>query len=228
MDLKTDFMKLLNHRVYLVISLFTAVIVSCQKHVDIPEKQLNTRRIELTDTSSQKVLITQQNGVGIEFCLLNEEGEPSTVFYEGENFRFHLAITNNVKPDTSMYILIDFLRNPNLFMVFRSDEDTIGKPVLNGFCYKCGSNFNEIKQGISWTLEIPWQETHGTELPFDINNGLKVFQCYLIGLNRSLLPVGKYYTELKQQFCLGHHLPDSLNKLACTDDLQLKIRFEIK
>ncbi len=88
---------------YLFLATVTLTVISCQKEP-----------LE----GKYKGISIEQNGVGIEFYLLNEDGEPDTVFNEGENFKFHLAIINNVEPDTSMFIVSEFLKDPNLFMVF--------------------------------------------------------------------------------------------------------------
>ncbi|UCG26959.1 MAG: hypothetical protein JSV24_08255, partial [Bacteroidales bacterium] len=195
--------------------------MSCQKESIEPI-------MELTIDGKQKVITAEKNGLGIEFCLLNENGEPATIFEEGENFKFHLAIINNVEPDTSMYIVSEFLRNPELFMVFSSTSDTIGKPVSLFILFKRGDAMNRIKQGEKWVLEIPWHETRGTEIPFDLYNTIFVFQASFIGLNQPSLSKGIYYTEFTQQFCLGQHLPLSQNEFACTNKLRLKINFEIR
>ena len=208
-------------QIFYLLPAFMVAVTSCQKEPIEPVT-------ELAIDGEQKVIAVEKNGIGIEFCLLNKEGEPATVFNEGEDFRFHLAITNNVEPDTSMYIVSEFLRNPALFMVFRSTSDTIGKPVRLYIFYKRGDAANRIKQGEKWVMEIPWHETRGTEMPFDLYNLIFVFQASYIGLNQPPLSKGTYYTEFTQQFCLGQHLPLSQNEFACTDKLRLKVNFEIK
>ncbi len=55
--------------------LFTALavtVMSCQKEPIEPVT-------ELAVDGEQKVIAVEKNGIGIEFCLLNEEGEPATV-----------------------------------------------------------------------------------------------------------------------------------------------------
>lgn len=214
-------MKKIIQTFYLFLTVFTVMVMSCQKESVEPV-------MELTIDSKQKVLTVEKNGVGIEFCLLNEQGQPATVFNEGENFKFHLAIENNVKPDTAMFIVSDFLRNPDLFMVFSSNGDTIGKPVnfrgadLISYCV------NQIYHGKEWDMEIPWHETRGTEVPFDYHNLISVLHHYFMGLNQQPLSKGKYYTKFTQQFCLGRYLPHPQSEFVCTDTLTLKINFEIK
>ncbi|MCD6564859.1 MAG: hypothetical protein J7K53_02845 [Bacteroidales bacterium] len=151
---------------YLFSTLFMVVVTGCQKE---PLK------------AEYKGISVEQNGIAIEFCLLNEKGEPDTVLKEGENFKFFLAITNNVEPDTSMYIVSEFLRNPDLFMVFSSADDTIGKPVGWNGMYKISDCINQIYQGEKWSFEIPWHETRGTEEPFDGNNLIRVLQHFFFG-----------------------------------------------
>jgi len=206
---------------YLFLTVFTVTVMSCQKESIEPV-------MELTIDSKQKVLTVEKNGVGIEFCLLNENGEPATVFNEGENFKFHLAIINNVEPDTAMYIVSDFLRNPDLFIIFSSNGDTIGKPVDFLAADLISLEANKIKQGEKWDMEIPWHEIRGTEVPFDEHNLIWFLHHYFMGLNQLPLAKGTYYTEFTQQFCLGKYLPHPQNQFVCTDTLTLKINFEIK
>lgn len=206
---------------YLFPVLFGVAVISCQKE---PIEPLT----ELAIDSEQKVIAVEKNGIGIEFCLLNKEGEPATVFEEGENFKFHLAIENRVEPDTAMYIISEFLQNSYLFMVFNSAGDTIGKPVIYRGADLVAETTNKIKQKEKWDMEILWHETRGTEVPFDYHNLLRFLNTYFIGLNQQLLSKGKYYTELTQQFSLGRYLPHPQSEFVCTDTLTLKINFEIK
>ena len=214
-------MKKIIQTFYLFLTVFTVTVMSCQKESIEPV-------MELTIDSKQKVLTVEKNGVGIEFCLLNEQGEPATVFYEGENFKFHLAIINNVEPDTAMYIDSDFLRNPDLFITFSSNGDTIGKPVDFLAADLISLKANKIKQGEKWDMEIPWHETRGSEAPFDYHNLIWFLHHYFIGLNQPPLSKGTYYTEFTQRFCFGKYLPHPQSEFVCTDTLKLKINFEIK
>ncbi|NQU79926.1 MAG: hypothetical protein HQ543_00215 [Bacteroidetes bacterium] len=206
---------------YLFPALFIVAVTSCQKEPMEPVT-------ELAIDSEQKVIAVEKNGIGIEFCLLNEKGEPDTVFNEGENFKFHLAIINNVEPDTSMFIVSDFLGNPGLFMVFESNSDTIGKPINWCLTDLRSDASNRINHGEKWYMEIPWHETRGIEVPFDYHNLIGVFQQFFMGLDQPPLSKGKYYTKITQQFCLGKYLPHPQSEFVCTDTLTLKINFEIK
>ncbi len=206
---------------FLFLPVFTLMLTGCQKESINPVT-------ELAIDGEQKVISVGNNGIGIEFSLLNEQGEPATVFDEGENFRFHLALKNNVKRDTAMYIVSDFLTNSGLFCVFSSNGDTIGKPINYHGADLISDGINQIKRGKEWVLEFPWHETRGTQVPFDYRNLIRILQDYFIGLNQQPLSKGSYYTKFTQQFCLGRYLPHPQNEYKCTDTFTFTINFEIK
>ena len=201
-------------------ALFMVAVISCQKEPMEPVT-------ELAIDSEQKVIAVEKNGIGIEFCLLNEEGEPATVFNEGENFKFHLAIENNIEPDTAMYIVSDFVSNQDLFEVFSKKNDAIGRPWEGIICNQVSDGINQIKRGEKWIMESPWTETRIFEDLYE-SNTIRFLQCYFSGLNMKPLPKGEYYTLFTQQFCLGKYLPHPQSEFVCTDTLELKINFEIK
>ncbi len=70
-----------------VILLFAFIGAGCQKD-DIFE-------LEIGDKDA--VIVKEVDGVEFKFCLLNAQGEPATVFDEGENFTFTFSIKNNRK-----------------------------------------------------------------------------------------------------------------------------------
>jgi len=115
---------------------------------------------ELPIDGTQKVIKVEKNGIGIEFCLLNEQGEPATVFYEGEDFKFHLSITNN-SAYKAIYMPIGFGYGyiPDEFYVMNNFGDTICRPFyFQGADYileKCPV----IEKGKSFILDIPWTES---------------------------------------------------------------------
>lgn len=207
---------------YLLPAVFMVTVMSCQKEPIEPVT-------ELAIDGDQKVIAVEKNGVGIEFCLLNENGEPAKVFQEGENFKFHLAIINNVEPDTAMYIVSNFIYNqePELFELFDSKGNVIGKPWEIKMCDEISDHMNQIKQGEKWIMESPWTETRIFTGSYE-SGTIRFLQCYFSGLNMKPLTDGKYYTVLSRQFCLGKYLPHPHSEFVCTDLLTLRINFEIK
>ena len=223
-------MKIIMKIFYLFLTVFPLMVTSCQKE---PLESAT----ELTINGEHKVITVEKNGVGIEFCLLNEQGQPATVFNEGEDFKFHLAIINNVEPDTAMYIVSHFLSNSGLFRVYSRNGHTIGQPAEWHGMDKISDGINQIKQGKEWVMEFPWHETRGTEVPYNADNDIRVLQHYFMGLNRQPLSNGKYYTKFTQQFCLARYYNyldtppgemDPPTEYFCTDTLTLRINFEIK
>ena len=209
-------------KIFYLFPAFMVAVMSCQKEPIEPVT-------ELAIDSEQKVIAVEKNGIGIEFCLLNEEGEPATVFNEGENFKFHLAIENNVESDTAMYIVSDFIykQEPELFEVFDSKGKVIGKPWEVIANLEISNTINQIDAGEKWIMESPWTETR-VFTGFYESDVIRFLQFYFSGLNMKPLPAGKYYTVLSRQFCLGKYLPHPQSEFVCTDTLKLKINFEIK
>jgi len=211
-----------NHQMlYLLPIALMLSLLSCQK------ESIEQSAIELTIEGVQKVINVENNGVGIEFCLLNENGEPATIFQEGENFMFHLALINLVNLDTALYINSDFLKNPDLFIVYKRNGDIIGKPVVWHGMDKIGDASNELLQKEKWEMEIPWN-TWGSEDPNDVNELIPILQHYFIGLNQPFLSKGTYYTKFTQQFCLSKYLPHPQSQLMCTNLLTVRINFRIE
>ncbi|MBA7534628.1 hypothetical protein ES705_26877 [subsurface metagenome] len=212
-------MKKIIQKFYLFLTVFTVTVMSCQKDSIEPV-------MELTIDSKQKVLTVEKNGVGIEFCLLNENGEPATIFNEGEDFRFHLAITNNVEPDTAMYMPICLDCGgyiPDKFYVMNAQGDTIGRPFyFRGIVY-IKTQCPVINKWDSFILDIPWTESRENW-----------YICTLIahGSKNKLLPKGEYYTSFVHKFCLNFlSLPpisEKPDEFICTDNISFKINFKIK
>ncbi len=189
---------------------------------------------EIPINGTQKTIKVEQNGIGVTFSLLNAQGQPATVFNESENFKFYLAITNNVEKDTAMYIVSDFLGNPELFRVYNENGSIIGKPWILSSCLYISDQVNKILSGGKWIIESPWNEKKTFNTIYD-STAIRYLQCYFKGLDQPMLPAGKYYTLLTQQFCLGRFhnaLSDTSGivpeEYVCTDTLKLKINFEIK
>ena len=197
------------------------VSVSCLK--DDSGSQFDNPIVELPIDGDTKTISVERNGIGIEFCLLNEQGEPATVFKEGENFRFRLSLQNNTSYDAIYMTLgLGYGYIPDEFYVFDSFGDTIGRPFyFQGADYvleKCPV----IKKGKSFVLDIPWIENR---------DEWHICTLYAHGLKNKPLPKGVYYTILSHKFCFRDQslsFPEKDNEIFCTDSLLLKINFEIK
>ncbi len=206
---------------FLFLAVFTLMLTGCQKESINPVT-------ELAIDGDQKVISVGNNGIGIEFCLLNEQGEPATVFSEGENFKFHLVIKNNIKSYEAMYIPLNFNLGfgynyiPDRFYVINAQGDTIGRPFyFRGADYilmKCP----KINKGENYVLDISWTEDR---------DYWHICNLYANGSKNNPLPKGTYFTSFEHNFCLRDFSLDFIENtddIICTDTLSFKINFEIK
>ncbi|MEC3878751.1 hypothetical protein [Parapedobacter sp. 10938] len=144
------------------------------------------------------------------FNLLKEDGEPSTTFKEGENFRFLFVIRNN----SSSPINFDpTFVGEIFFKVFRIDSQegliSVGKPYQNVFCSFDGMQF-VISPNSEYRFEIPWTPPQDNCcLPF----------C-LISKNDPLSP-GSYRTTIEGPFNFTY------DNESFTIDEKYSINFEI-
>lgn len=183
----------------LIILSFSLLGMGCEKDKDIFELQIG----------DEKCLIKVVDGVEFKFCLLNEQGEPATVFNEGENFTFLFAVRNTRKDtlyfDRGIIGLSDFCEVRN-----QSGEkmgSPFKKPVLQELIGRGAYPFQpqcEYVFGVPWMdSRQEWSGWHGT----------------FNSTNQSALPKSKYYTKFAYRFNFGH---------LKTDLLSFKINFEIK
>ena len=162
---------------------------------------------ELQIDDKSAVIQKEVDGVEFKFCLLNENGEPATVFREGENFTFQFSITNNT--GVLLYNDSRFL-DKNIFNVYDIKNIDYGKPYELTFIMKIGQGANPLAVGSPYTLIVPWKDNRESW-----NSLYYSFK----GLSKDLLPKGKYFTQFSHQFSLGS---------IKTDELTFKINFEIK
>ena len=133
-------------------------------------------------------------GVSVEFKLLNESGEETTVFTEGENIIFKLAIQNDNTEKVKLPALFD-IAGTEIFHVYSSDGKDFGKPWDS-----IGTDnrpFFVIDSKSSFIFTCPWL----------INNDLEEDPHYysnyfLKEKTREPLPKGEYYSKFTIN--LGH------------------------
>lgn len=222
-------MKIFTKTIYPLVLLILSLLSGCTYNYTVTPNQLT--KIPINGTF--KTINITQNGIGINFCLLNSQEQPATVFSQGENFKFYLAIKNKFQRDTATYIINNFLGNPDLFRVYKENGTVIGKPWKLQTCLDISDENNSLPRGKTWILESPWN-VNGIPNPAIDSSLMRHLQCYFEGLNQPMLPPGKYYTKLTQQFQLGIYInPFSMavypaDNYLRTDTLKLKINFEIK
>jgi len=187
-----------------IILLFSFISAGCQKD-DI---------FELDIGDENAVIQKEVNGIEFKFCLLNEQGEPATVFNEGENFTFHFSFKNNTQ-DTIIvspkFVNDDFFR---VFSIQNSKKQDLGKPYDKVWCsplYVITPNPLIIKPANTGGLECPWVLMEGyNAIPFCVNE------------RKEYLDIGRYFTKLELDFQY------SKGKKEFKINDKFKINFKIK
>lgn len=191
-------MKLKILKLSLIFLAFAVTTVGCQDEKDLFELQIG---------DENAVILKEIEGIEFKFCLLNEQGDPSTIFEEGENFTFQFAIKNNLDTtinwDNNLFFSSEFCE-------VKDGKNKFGPPFKIMGMAEIGQVAFSIPPGIASVWEVPW-------VP-DENEWTKGFVSYKRN-NLQYLPKGKYYTRFSRKFDLGP---------VETQVLTFKINFEIK
>ena len=148
------------------------------------------------------------DGITFKFCLLDENGNPSTKFKEGENFSFYFKITNHREDKLYYYHGFSGLFcNPELGDV-KTRNKTIKYPSVRG-CAMSLQTFPFFGESKVVEMTIPWDYDPKSE-----DYGPKVH-----------IPKGKYYTEFTHEFKFVHTDHTPLHKIG---PLTFKINFEVQ
>ena len=179
--------------------LFAVLSAGCQKNEDL---------FELKSGDENAVIQKEIDGIEFKFCLLNEAGEPATIFNEGENFTFQFSITNNTA--TTLYYDVSLL-DVNEFCEVKHNQVSYGMPYVKPVMIELiGKVAWGIPKGSSSTDTIKWIPSSDTW-----EDG---FVAYRKG-NSTLLSPGTYHTEFSHRFNFD---------TKQTSKLTFKINFEIK
>lgn len=191
-----------------ILKLCTAVLLllffgtACQKEEEIPDPE-----------------------VEFDFKLLNEKGEPSFIFNEGENFTFQFKIITN---DT-IWKFDEFVnQDSNFFRVYKIENGSqfdVGTPYKSYWCntieYVCGQNN-------PFVFELPWVTGIGeNEIPDQ-----SIYPPFCMFNETALLPKGNYVTFFDEQLKFvrcGEIVDSNCEQFFYTTDLMhFKIEFMIK
>jgi hypothetical protein len=189
------------------------------------------RKEKTDDTSFREISINREisvpndiviNGIKFQFCLLNEDGEPSTIFNEGENFAFYFKCTNL---DTNNELVIDngFLWNliwsGGFCCVISQQNDTIGYPCKSIFCETIHRYYPLYGKNNSYEKIIIWS---------DNREGWGAMTCFYENLYRKKLPKGKYYTGFTHEFRFYEKPLNEVDRIWYDIPASFRINFEIK
>lgn len=174
--MKTSAINLVSFIFFISIMLFS----SCQKD-EIYELEINDENPVIEKTI---------NGIDFKFCLLNEKGEPATIFEEEENFTFQFTFQNNL--EDSITVNTSFVTN-NFFEVTQRNNGQnidLGKPYTGIWCEYVGGpkNFVLTTNAIGG-VQCPWVTSGGENIhPFCASE------------SREALNSGTYFTQFDLNF----------------------------
>jgi hypothetical protein len=159
-----------------------------------------------------------RNDIEFNFYLLNEHGEPSTVFNEGENFIFYFKVTN--KGNEMLYFDYNFPYSVDrsFCRVYNYEGQDYGKPFrITGTNY-ISFDVYQFHSNQDFIFQVPWE---------DERTDWSWYSTNLTTTDQNYLPKGKYYTEFEYDFVFRHTLNENDNSLKI-DKAKFKINFEIK
>ncbi len=156
--------------------------------------------------------IQKNEPISFEFQLLDEKGNPSTVFNEGENIVFDFQIINNT--DVDCYFYQHKFNTERFLEVYSADKVSLGKPYRSIFCDKIGLLIIEPKSALS--VKASWiTDSNCCDFP------------YLCGVNKqSILPKGKYSTGFEGPFTFRFSGSDE-DQYYIIDNIGFQINFEV-
>jgi len=172
---------------------------------------------EISPNSESAIIQKEVNGIEFKFCLLNEEGEPTTVFNQGENFSFYFSVTNNSREMLYFYPGYAYSNENEFCRIYNSNNKDEGKPyqVLN--VLDIGVGAYPFDPGESYIFEQLWVDLQDSIWSWEKGTYESTQQK---PLNK-----GNYHTEFQYRFQFER--PGD-NPTLSTDTLKFKINFKIQ
>ena len=142
--------------------------------------------------------------------LLNDKGEESTVFKEGENFSLSFLITNKLN-ERRFFTPTRLMANSGLFRIVRFDDSLdFGQPYKT---ISCTDQRITVEAKTSVELRIPWRsDSVVRDIKFCVQN-----------LKKDILSKGKYKTALQEYLQIA-----TLEEIRLTKKTDISVSFEIK
>ncbi len=162
------------------IALLAFATVGCNKEEEII--------LEIALNSNKTVIDKEINGIVFKFCLLNKDGQSSTVFNEGENFSLCFSIKNLLKDNIKFKT--DFI-NSNFYRIYNNKHIDMGKPWTGIWCeFKISPQNIHLSPNNIKEFKCPWKLTTKNQPDYPL--------C--MGQSKEDIPKGDYYTIIKTDF----------------------------
>jgi len=174
---------------------------------------------EISPDSETAVIQNVVDSIEFRFCLLDEQGNPSTVFNQGENFYLYFSVTNN-KNELIYFNPFHFLSmSDDFFRVYNSDNQDLGRPFNPSPVTTIGLIAYPFPSNSTCFFQIPWLFTD--DVSWNLCGGTSIDINILDELSK-----GTYHTGFEHRFCFGIKSDSSF--YTYTDTLHFKINFKIQ
>jgi hypothetical protein len=141
--------------------------------------------------------------------LLNEKGEESTSFKEGERFSMSFLITSKID-ETRFFYLHGVTNNRGLFRIIRTQDSLdLGQPYEP---ISCTGQKESIKGKATLEIKIPWN-----------SDSVPTYAYCVQSIPKQLLGKGQYKTSFEGFLSVG-----SLESSRPTKKLSLSVNFDIR
>lgn len=172
---------------------------------------------EISPTSKSAVIQKEVDGIQFKFCLLNEQGEPATVFTQGENFSFYFSVTNNSNEKFYFYPGYAYSEENDFCRVYSSSQIDEGKPYEFKGADLIGVGAYPFEVGEAYVFKQIWIDNRGSAWRWKYG--------YYESADQKYLPIGDYSTGFQYRF---EFEPHGDNLILSTDTLKFKINFKIQ
>jgi hypothetical protein len=171
--------------------------------------------LEISPNSQSQVIEQELNGITFKFCLLNEQGQPATVFNEGENFSFYFSSANTSEKDF-YFNAREVCYNKDFFRVYQSSGADMGKSYDPFPQTMIGIAAYPFNIGDVHSMKVPWLH-EGDSIP--CGGGLSYYSVF-----KEPLVKGHYYTNFTHSF----HIKEQKSGTSVrTNFVNFKISFQI-
>ena len=177
-------------------------------------------RFEIPASGTDLEINQVVDSIEFKFCLLDEEGNLSTTFREGENFSFYFSM-KNMRSKSLPFYDYSFFESDDFFEVKKGNQ-SLGQPYV--FLGDRGTMelrylLSKMPSGshFPYAFSVPWHNS-GTE-------NWEMGYCRFKSVGKSLLPKGKYATKFTHPFSFGMPGKEPVLK---TQKITFIINFEVK
>jgi hypothetical protein len=147
---------------------------------------------EISPSSRTNIIEKEIDSIGFKFCLLDESGEASTVFNEGENFSFYFSVTN--KTGRKLYFNPEYAySDKNGFCtIYTTTNNNVGIPYVFKGQDLTGANGDPFEPNESRIFIQLWKDDHDSIWRWESG--------YYESTHQEHLTKGTYFTEFKHPF----------------------------